>query len=987
MISARPARHPADALLVEARGPSRRPPALIRPAAAAAPSRALPEVLSRFFDMPPHVRQHDHQRYAFGLALLRAGAPAMALAEWEQISSASRASLKSTLAGLYSHVVASLVKAGKPEEAAQYGVLAHLRGHALPLDVARKLAAALVRAGLFVSARWFVGLLGSANDGFDRLLDAMTVPVAGRLTERLAPLVRDASLPASARAALARCTAAGFALDGRFAEGASLLSSQPPGHPVTGALHALLRFAASGGRERPSGADCDWTALASMTRDAPALHSKLVARPARCSHEARASYFIGRACHSEASASLRAALAAAPWSPDVARNFAALASVRATRALPDIDIDAWRDLLCVIACYLENPCWSAEWVTRRREAYGTDEDDKRLAEDFRSDLSEMISRRLADAAGAASKSASGAASVAALRAELAKERRAAAAMWKVGKVLSPDGQRLAFGPLFAERAGLAGMLQSYFAGNPEPQGPSASDELRQLMRATGRDEAAIRRMLSADEDRPEAELRRWFSELGEALALQAAGDPAAGREAALRVYVAHAPPTAGDAERFRAGNPGYAMFPDGEARLRADAGATVCDMSIAIFRAELSRADLDTARVPGQIRALLGEGSAFHQRDEVCLALTRLILEKRQRLLDAKNIESAKIACDLMKAAVGRLSGLEKPGGEAFLRLGGLYADQETYKDAVQAYEEAWRIWRDPNVAMNLVCGRLEHVERLRRDGRDADADGSLQRAREVARDARVAFPRESTSRVLEDAVQGVAAGKPVSSFFKWNRPEPPRSHVPPPLSEAATSALAALERATRGGDFALAWREAQAAMAASPRHPDVVASAVGAALRLATSSAPDAGALAFREVEPEVAAVEAAYPEHPKARSAVCVLSRHRVLFCATDEVGRLHAKAVRAWMAGDLDATIDALKVVFALSQRVDPEVCALLAEALVVRARTLDDPRGDLATAERILAVGREKAPKHAGMDRVREGLREIRSPRSGRAEGSR
>ena len=73
---------------------------------------------------------------------------------------------------------------------------------------------------------------------------------------------------------------------------------------------------------------------------------------------------------------------------------------------------------------------------------------------------------------------------------------------------------------------------------------------------------------------------------------------------------------------------------------------------------------------------------------------------------------------------------------------------------------------------------------------------------------------------------------------------------------------------------------------------------------------------------------------------------------------------------------------KVVFALAPKRDPEVCALLAECLVAHAEELipsDRAKADenLATAEKLMAVGREIAPTHAAMDRTREEIERVRA----------
>jgi len=65
-------------------------------------------------------------------------------------------------------------------------------------------------------------------------------------------------------------------------------------------------------------------------------------------------------------------------------------------------------------------------------------------------------------------------------------------MWEAGDVRSAADQRLASGPLFADRAGQRELVAEFFAAQPEREMPWPSEALRELFfRKGGR--SAVRR--------------------------------------------------------------------------------------------------------------------------------------------------------------------------------------------------------------------------------------------------------------------------------------------------------------------------------------------------------------------------------------------------------------------------------------------------------------------------------------------------------------
>jgi hypothetical protein len=124
-----------------------------------------------------------------------------------------------------------------------------------------------------------------------------------------------------------------------------------------------------------------------------------------------------------------------------------------------------------------------------------------------------------------------------------------------------------------------------------------------------------------------------------------------------------------------------------------------------------------------------------------------------------------------------------------------------------------------------------------------------------------------------------------------------------------------------------------------------------------------------------------ARFPHNPRLSQVRSELDRERVLHDGDGTLALLHRKALRLCLDEKYVPAMELLTVVFTLAPSRDPEVCALLSEATVSRARELLDSEPAEATkllrrAEKLLAVGRKIAPAHKGMENTREQLARAR-----------
>jgi len=270
-----------------------------------------------------------------------------------------------------------------------------------------------------------------------------------------------------------------------------------------------------------------------------------------------------------------------------------------------------------------------------------------------------------------------------------------------------------------------------------------------------------------------------------------------------------------------------------------------------------------------------------------------------------------------------------------------------------------------------------------------------------VAQQLARAFPADPSATRLPRAVEAARHGMPLDMLL--DLPGVKAAPVTPladlPQASEIVRAIRDCQAARAAGDLARAQAQAEVARGLAPDHPDLAALAAQAALELARSLPPAEGRRLHAHAEELVAPALARFPAHVHLQDAREALQRYRVWFAAAGALEELHRKALRLADSGRPEAAVELLKVVFALEPRHDPEVCALLAECLVAHAELLrggpppdgaggpDDPSGpdggageqiaqQLATAERVLSLGREISPEHRGMDATRRRLEELR-----------
>ncbi len=967
-------------LLDAARDPATRPYAVIS-LAGCAPHAVLPEVLAHVASLPPRWAGCDEIRYARGLALWRLGERASALEVWEETAAPDAPERAEALDRARAAHAQALLDEDKLGESLL--VLQRISDPARPeaLPLRRSLAVAAARSGQIELAREAARGLGGGAAPVDRVLWSLLVPVGAARVEAVGRLLEDRHVPRDLAVAASCAAAAALALDGRCDEAGELLPADPASDEGR-TLGVLLRFASSGGRALPGVADCDWRHLRGATAEVDGLIDQLAAAPEGEEPRAVAGYWLARGDAAKAYEALATAQRSDPWNATIVRHLALLGYLRAAGARPSVDVEAWRDCIAQTVCLVENRRWLGAWVLSRFGTYDIKEEEEKRREDLRDDLYQFLDQRLTTlAAGARERDDRDAAdAVGRLKAEFAWERRAAAAMWEVGDVRSADGRRLAFGPLFADRAGQRELVAEFFAAQPEREIPSPSEALRNLLASLGLDAARAAGVLGEDTKDATKELRRWYSELGEAAALQAAGRAREARTSALAVYVRWSPPGLPSAEEFARANLGYAHLRKRVARLRADAAAMFCDMSIAAFREELSSAGFDSGQIVRRVREILGEAIVLGHESEARYQLTKLMVGKQNSLLRSDDLDSAQQAWKLMAgAAEAGLSGLEQPLTRAAHRYADLLRQHQRLRAGADCYEEVWRIHKsEPVVASNLVALLLEHYTRLRNDQRFDEAEAVIGRAREVAEEASGLFPNNTHARALPELVGAVRRGIPLGELVEMRRSGPETQPVvEPAMAEEAKAAIDRCREADGLGDVPAARAAAEEARSAAPDHPDVVALAARAALELARTVSETEGRALFEHAERILQPAGARYPGNASLALARSELERDRILYQGDTPLARLHRKALLLSSDGKPGAAVELLKVVFTLAPERDAEVCALLAQAMVAHAEMLrgsDPSRAEdvLRTAEKVLAVGREIAPAHVGMENTRERL---------------
>ena len=999
----------AEHLLAAARDEALRPQALLS-LASCAPVPMLPETLALFTSLPDPVEEQHELRYAYGLALWRYGDRAEAIRVWSSLPAAARQAAREPLDGAILAYASGLLKERRLGES-----LATLDGLADPTG---PLACATRRAIAFAAlAAQETGLARKAAEGLrqstrpvDRALCAFALPRGEDRAAGLAAVARDCQ--DKEIAGWAQVTAAAeWASQGDYDAALSCLPDAAVGKEGE-VLRALLRVAAGCPPGEAAGNEVDWALLREVSREVPGLVAALAPEAAPAGPLREAAYWLARADHERAYRLLTEAQRATPWDPRFARSLALLAYVRATRAAPEVHAEAWCDCFAQLAPIIENPRRLHAWILDRLAAYGVRGNERELGEALKEELRRFINGRLSELLAAALHRGdeAAAAQVRGLQAAFARECRAAEAMLRAGGFRSPDGEPMALGPLLAERTGQLDALRSYFAEQAPESGELVSDRLKELLERIGVREAGAEAAMAAAGSQPVAELRRWFSELGEAASYAAAGDARQARNLALDVFVRWSPPEQPDSAEFSRANPAYAAMPDGVGRLCRDAASMVCEMNVEVFSRLLADRDLDAQAVGKEIRRVLVEGQALGFDMPVQRRLIRLIRGKRTSLIEEGATPTLRQACLLLRhAAKAGIDGLEADRTRALTEYAARLYQQKRWRQAAEACEEAWKLGPTIQaVPMCHVASLLQRYNRLEKSGRHAEAREAVTRAREVAREAAAAFPAIDQVRNLTSAVRMIEHGRPVGDILRMPTP---KSEKPPSLRSMPPEALAALREcyAARKEDrLGEALEAAERAWQAAPNHPDAAILVAQTALDLArgirqahaalhsTSScpepvegsesmgggAPERGRELFAQAEACLGPMLKRFPAHQRLQMVASVLERDRALYHGEDALAFLHRKGILLLLGERFAEAAGVLKVVFALAARQDPEVISLLAAALVEQVaadgtRRSREAGETLDTAGKLLTIGAELAPGHYAMAQTREKLSALRA----------
>lgn len=962
-------------------------PALVA-LASCAPQNSLPRVLSLFTTLEPDDRETEEAVYALGLTLWRAGRRGEAIAEWDTLSEVAREAVGDSLESARIAHARYLVETDKPGEA-----LAVLEGLTNPTSDAarpvwRAIAATALRSRQRRLAQRAVEALKDSDDEVDRGLAIAALDSGRDRAERLVELARAAER--SAIATWAGTTAVAEQLLQGEEPDTELLSATGDDNTDAALLRFLLR---ASGREdgdrqadgREPDASRDWATLKLVAADVPALLARLVPEPESGTPLSEAAYWLERAEHEKAHAILTEAQLRDPWDMDIAHNLAVTSYVRATRAAPAVDAEAWQDCICQLSAVLENPRWLGGWVIDRHTVYGADE----IAPDFTDELRQAIYRHInrhldrlrADALATRDEPSAEAAQL--LLAAFARERQAAASMAKARDFRDPNGNTAAFGPLFVHRTGQTEALLEYFAEHPPREREEPSELLASLLRSMGMSDAPLRQMLDADEADPHSAMRRWFSELGEAASLRDAGDTAAARERALAVYARWTPPDQPSVAEFEAANPAYVGMAGGQERLRSDAAAMACELSVEQFSQLLGSPSVEAAAVAKEAKRILQIAAALGREDDARYRLSRLYLGKVEECVEDGSLSQLRLACALLKHAdKAGLRDLERRRAEALSAYGMALYKSRRWRHSIEVYEEAWTLSKEREyIPCNLVAVLLHEYDALRTDQREREARQVLDRATEVAREAVEAFPEGSHARELPTQVRMIQMGAGQMVFH----PDGEETEDPPSMSEMPSGALEAVRACRecwRTGDLDAALRQARKAHEAAPNHPDAAALLANACLQVARQRQGAEGRSLFDEAVAILEPMRRRYASHERLRSTSSIAARDRVLYHSSGPVSELHRKALLLYFDERFAEAAAQLKVVLRLREESDPEVLSLLAAALVANARRHSSPSSwedsqDLRYARKVLALGRELAPDHYAMEKTRQQLSSTRT----------
>jgi tetratricopeptide (TPR) repeat protein len=382
------------------------------------------------------------------------------------------------------------------------------------------------------------------------------------------------------------------------------------------------------------------------------------------------------------------------------------------------------------------------------------------------------------------------------------------------------------------------------------------------------------------------------------------------------------------------------------------------------------------------LKRVIRKANAFGLGTEIRFELTRAVLGRCERWLDQESTEDLDQACTLMRQAAE--AGLEQIGPartKALVKSANRCMEEGRWGQAVARCEEAWGCSKDQTrLPGYLVACLLRWREGLQEDNRIEEAAEALKRAREVAREARGLFESNQEVQMLLTRVEMAGRGHPTSEML--NLPGTEAEEAPPPsaMAEDAIQALKECREALREEDWSAAYEAAERARRADPNHPDTVALAAQLGLEVARNLPVDEGAPLFDEVETYLKPIRMRFGGHRRLQDAAAVLDRDRILYSGDGHLTTLHRKGLRLFLERRYSEAAELLGIVVALASRQDPEVVALLADTLISDAEALvgrnrEGARSQLGRAQRLLAIGRETAPEHSGLSRLRDRWDEV------------
>jgi tetratricopeptide (TPR) repeat protein len=924
-----------------------------------APRDRLGEILPCFYRLPEGLRLGDEIVYALGLMHWRLGHYDDAGETWTGLSAGTRGRYAAPLDLAMLWRARELLAARRLTEC--LAVLRRLvvSGKPEALIVWRSLALAALQTGDVKLAREAARPLAASQMGVDRAILALVRSPGLERLQQLKEVRAISGLPSQLQLAVLRAEVAEALRAGDWAHARCAAALAP--NDLDMRLASWVAAMASGD-EAGQAAPMDlWHRLSETCGDTPDLVRRCAGEPdPTASPERQAAFWLQRAQRDRVVALLAAVQKTSSSQPAIAHILFLVNYVRASLALPAIDRDLWCQVFAQLAAFIENERWLGAWVVSRLAVYGVRDDYAQRTTELQKELRLALERRLTQVEAQAHErgDTAAAATVRQLRADLARELQAAAAMWKSEKVRGKDGERLAFGPVFARQTERTGLVQEALRQTVR-QGDSAEREtLRQMLQALARRPEEIAQFLDEHEGDDLLALRQWFSELGEAAALQAAGDIEAARARALDVLIRWTPPDTPPEEEFRQANPAYGGIAEGMERLRADAGRMISRLTIAAFRSEIASAGFDVDQTPARLREIISEAVALRCEDAARGQLTRLVLGKQQQLLEQETLESAHLACTLVRcAAKTGLDGLEGPQAVGLMRAARLFAKNKRFGEAGRLFQELSELRKDEPVHLsNAVAMLLKQHELLVHHGRTPEADEALTEVKRVIDSGLQRFPREGEFRQLSQAVAALRAGVPLGNLMQIAS-EQEEGEKPAELGPEAVELVGVIRAEA---DLGKALPHIRRLLDLAPDHPTSLRVCVPLLSRHARALPVDEGRVVFDDLDRRVTIARRRYPGDEMLLHVAALVNRQRRLFYTDSPIEELHRKALRLYFTRHFAEAANILKLVFARSPRRDAELCLLLAECLIGAVASGDGRSENAAAARELLKLAARHAP---------------------------